>query len=69
MCEHSRREGNIRRWDYKDPVGSDQSGRVTRHHPQAKQELPWCGTTSTPNTDCLIGQEGQNVQLVSECSA
>lgn len=54
VCAHSRREGNIRCWDYKDSVGSDQSGCVTCHHPQAKQELPWRGTASTPNTDYLI---------------
>lgn len=58
--DHSRREGNIRRWDDQDPIGSDQSGCVTRDHSQSKQELPWCGATSTPDTDCLIGQEGQN---------
>lgn len=63
-CDHSRREGNIRCWNYKDPIGSDQSGCVTRHHPQAKQELPWCGTTGTPDADCLIGQ-GQNIHLLS----
>ena len=67
VCDHSRREGDIRSRDDEDPVGSDQSGRVTGHHSQAEQELPRRGTTSAPNTDCLNGQQGQKcTQFIAE---
>lgn len=54
---YSRREGHVRRRDDEHPIGLDQSGRVTRHHPQAQQELPRCGAAGTPDADCLSGRE------------
>lgn len=51
---HSRREGDIRGRNHQDPVGLHQSGRVTRHHPQAHQELPRRGASGSPDTYRLI---------------
>lgn len=54
---HSRREGDAGRGDNKNPVGSDQRGRVTCHHSQAEQELPRRGATRAPDTERLIGRK------------
>lgn len=54
---YSRREGHVRRRDDENPIGLDQSRRVTRHHAQAEQELPRCGAAGTPDADCLSGRE------------
>lgn len=54
---HSRGEGDAGRGDNKNPVGSDQRGRVTCHHSQAEQELPRRGATRAPDTERLIGRK------------
>ena len=61
---HLRRERDVRCWDHKNTVGSNQSGCVARHHPQTKQELPRSRTTSTPNADRLTRQEQLSVHHI-----
>lgn len=48
-------QGDVRCRYHQYPVRSDQDWTVTCHDPKTKEELPWGGTTRTPDTDDLRG--------------
>lgn len=64
LVYHSRGEGDAGGGDNKNPVGSDQRGRVTRHHSQAEQELPRRGAARAPDAERLIGRQHLTVNVL-----
>ena len=61
--EDSRREGDFCGRHHQDPVRLNQDRRVTHHHLEAQEELPWGGPPPPPQRHAIWKEEKSSQEL------